>query len=302
MPTSDSAVLINGHTQLVGLFGWPVEHSISPPMHNAAFRALGLPWCYLPFAVRPDAIATALAGARALGLRGLNATVPHKQALLSLVDELTPAARAIRAVNTILFESGRTLGDNTDAQGFVRALHDEGMDPRGAHALVLGAGGAARAVCYALAESGASIAVLNRTPERARSLVAELALQVRASRLSAGPLDAAAVSAGPSPDLVVNATNVGMWPQVNTSPWPDDAPFPPHALAYDLIYNPCETRLMATARAAGARAANGLRMLVHQGAASFALWTGIEPPIEIMLGACEHALRGDEHATLHDRG
>lgn len=292
MPTLDYAVPIDGHTRLVGLFGWPVEHSVSPPMHNAAFRVLGLPWCYVPFAVHPDDLAAALAGARALGLRGINATVPHKQALLPLMDALTPAARAIQAVNTVLFEPGRTRGHNTDAEGFARALRDEGLALQGAHALVLGAGGAARAVCYALATAGARVTVLNRTPERATALAASISAEVDGAQLSGGPLNADALRASPAPDLVVNATNVGMWPRVDASPWPDGVPFPRQALAYDLIYNPRETRWMATARAAGARAANGLRMLVHQGAASFTVWTGIEPPTDVMLAACLQALGG----------
>ncbi len=283
---------INGHTQLVGLFGWPVEHTVSPSMHNAAFAALHLNWCYLPFAVRSEQLGTALAGARALGLRGINATVPHKQALLPLIDELTPAARAIQAVNTVVYGPEGTVGDNTDAEGFTRALRDEGFQPQGCRALVLGAGGAARAVCYALASSGATVTLLNRTLERALALAASIAIQVPGAQIVGGPLDCESLAACAAPDLVVNATTVGMWPNVEASPWPDSVAFPRGALAYDLTYNPRETRFMATAVAAGAHAVSGLRMLVHQGAVSFVRWTGIEPPIEIMLTACLQALGG----------
>ncbi|MEN6478711.1 MAG: shikimate dehydrogenase, partial [Anaerolineales bacterium] len=223
----------------------------------------------------------------------VNATVPHKVALLPLVDELTPAARAIQAVNTVLFAPEHILGHNTDAEGFIRALADEHLTPRGSHALLLGAGGAARAVAYALASAGATITVLNRTPERADALVEAIRAQVPGAQLCAGPLDAASIAHGPPPDLVVNATKVGMWPEVEDSPWPEEVAFPRQALAFDLIYNPRETRFMATALAAGARAVNGLRMLVYQGAAAFTLWTGIEPPAEIMLTACLQALGGE---------
>jgi shikimate dehydrogenase len=286
------AVPIYGHTRLVGLFGWPVEHSVSPPMHNAAFQAIGLDWCYVPFAVRPERLATALAGARALGLRGVNATVPHKQALLPLVDRLTPAAQAIQAVNTVLFAEDHTLGHNTDAEGFLRALRAEGFDPAGCHALLLGAGGAARAVCYGLASAGAQVTILNRTVARAEELACAITAQVPAARIQADALTADALTARLPADLVVNATSLGMWPHVEASPWPDEAPFPSSALAYDLVYNPRETRFMATALAVGAHAANGLTMLVQQGAAAFALWTGVEPPTDIMLAACQQALEG----------
>jgi shikimate dehydrogenase len=291
-----SGLMITGHTQLVGLLGWPVEHSISPPMHNAAFLSLGMDWCYLPFAVRPEALAVALSGARALGLRGLNATVPHKQALLSLVDELTPEARAIGAVNTIRMDNrlqgDRLVGHNTDAAGFMRALRETGFAPEGCRALVLGAGGAARAIGYGLAGAGARIMLLNRTPERAVSLAADLRAAVPEANVDAAPLTQAEIArVAPEADLVVNTTSVGMWPHTDATPWPEEVPFPERGLLFDLIYNPPETRLMAQARAQGARAENGLTMLVHQGAEAFRLWTGVEPPVDIMQAACLRAIR-----------
>ncbi len=289
--TSLPQLSITGHTQLVGLLGWPVEHSISPPMHNAAFASLGMDWCYLPFAVRPEALAEALPGARALGLRGLNATVPHKQALLSLVDELTPEARAIGAVNTLLF-GDRMVGHNTDAAGFMRALRETGFRPEGCRALVLGAGGAARAVSYGLANAGARITLLNRTPERAIALAADLQAAIPGADVRAAPLPQMQIGLlAAKADLIVNATSVGMWPHTDAMPWPEGLPFPERALLFDLIYNPPETRLMAQARAQGARAENGLMMLVHQGAEAFRLWTGVEPPVDIMQAACLRAIR-----------
>jgi len=264
---------IYGHTHVVGLIGWPVEHSVSPPMHNAAFAALGLDWCYVPFPVHPDVVAEALYGARALGLR--------------------PAASAIGAVNTVIVREGRLIGHNTDVAGFLRALEEAGFEPKSCSALVLGAGGAARAVVYALASVGAQVHILNRTPERAASLAAEFAGVDERARLRAGPLNAEALSQiAPKVQLVVNSTPRGMWPEVESSPWPEAVPYPHGAMLYDLIYNPRETQLMRRARDAGATAVNGLRMLVHQGAEAFELWTGVHPPVDVMYAACCAALGG----------
>ncbi len=283
---------IMGHTQVAGVIGWPIGHSLSPAMHNAAFAALGLDWCYVPFAVPPERLPEAVRGLRALGVRGVNATVPHKEALLPLVDALTPEAEAIGAVNTLHIREEGILGHNTDAAGFLRALHEAGFDPAGCAALVLGAGGAARSVVYALASVGASVRILNRTVARAEALVAALRARLPTADLSAGPLTPEAIAQHLPIDLVVNATTLGMWPQVEASPWPARLPFPKGAFCYDLIYTPRETHFVHQARAAGAQAANGLGMLIHQGAESFALWTGIQPPVEVMRAACEQALGG----------
>lgn len=288
-----SAPALSGQTRIVGVIGWPIAHSVSPAMHNAAFRALGLDWCYVPFPVHPERLAQALAGVRGLGLRGINITVPHKQALLSLVDELTPEARAVGAVNTVIVKGETLLGHNTDVGGFLRALGDAGCDARGSSALVLGAGGAARAVVYALARVGAQVTLLNRTVSRAHDLAREFASLGAGARLEAGPLDEQTLRGiASSASLIVNTTPLGMWPEVDTSPWLEGVPFPADALLFDLIYNPRETLLMRQARAGGARAVDGLRMLVHQGAEAFELWTGVRPPIEVMYAACTAALGG----------
>ena len=276
------------------MIGWPIEHSVSPPMHNAAFRVLGLDWCYVPFPVHPSQLDTALRGVAALGMRGINATVPHKQALLSLVGELTPAARAIGAVNTVLVKGAALIGHNTDAAGFLRALRETGCVPEECSALVLGAGGAARAVVYALASVGAEVTILNRTPERASLLASELADVDGRGRLRAGALDLRSLDKeATQAQLIVNATPLGMWPQVDTSPWPEQVPFPAEALLFDLVYNPRETSLMRLARDAGACAVDGLRMLVHQGAEAFELWTGMDAPVEVMYAACTGVLGGE---------
>jgi shikimate dehydrogenase len=284
---------ISGGTAVVGVMGWPIEHSLSPAMHNAAFGALGLDWCYVPLAVPPAHIAEAARGILALGLRGVNVTVPHKQAMLALVDDLTPEARAIGAVNTVLVEGKRMLGHNTDARGFLRAVREAGFAPEGRPALVLGAGGAARAVVYALASVGAPVTICNRNVVRAERLADDMRAHFPGAELRGGPLDAAWLDqVAPQAALIVNATSVGMWPHTEPSPWPEGTPFPRQAWLYDLIYNPRETRLMRQARQAGLPTSDGLGMLVHQGAEAFRLWTGIEPPTDVMGAACEAALRG----------
>jgi len=285
---------LTGRTQVVGVIGWPIEHSVSPPMHNAAFRALGLDWCYVPLPVAPNALADAVRGLRALGLRGINVTVPHKQRLLELVDEISPAARAIGAVNTVVVRDGVLFGHNTDAAGFIRALREAGMEPEGRRVLVLGAGGAARAVVYALAGLAEEVTILNRTPDRAERLAADLMALGGRARLRAGPLTVERVrSAAPDVELVVNTTSVGMWPRTDATPWPEAVPFPVGAWAYDLVYNPRETLFLRRARAAGCLGADGLMMLVHQGAEAFTMWTGVEAPVDVMFRACVRALEGD---------
>jgi len=299
--TRPSTPIISGQTRIVGVIGWPVAHSVSPAMHNAAFRALGLDWCYVPFPVHPERLAQALAGVRGLGLGGINATVPHKQALLPLVDELTPEARAVGAVNTVMVKDETLVGHNTDVGGFLRALGEAGFDARGCAALVLGAGGAARAVVYALARVGAHLTILNRTASRACDLAREFASGSQGTatvvsaeaRLEGGSLDEQTLRrAAPQARLIVNTTSLGMWPEVETSPWIEGVPFPADALLFDLVYNPRETLFMRQARTGGARAVDGLRMLVHQGAEAFELWTGVQPPVEVMYAACTAALGG----------
>ena len=294
MSQDPSLESIGGHTQIVGLVGWPVEHSVSPAMHNAAFAALGLNWRYVALPVEPDRVSEALQGVRALGMRGVNITVPHKQAALKCMDELTPAAQAIGATNTLILRNGRMIGHNTDAGGFLRALRQDGFDPDGCKALMLGAGGAARAVAYALAEAGCHLTILNRTVQRARDLATTMG-QVSASASVHGDtlsLDTLRELA-PTADLVINATSLGMWPNVDGSPWPRELAFPSGAFYFDLVYNPRLTRLGQQARDAGARVGDGLAMLVHQGVEAFVEWTGVEPPADIMMAACEQALGGN---------
>jgi len=294
---------IDGHTQLVGLIGWPVEHSLSPAMHNAAFDALGLNWRYVPLPVPPGQVEPAVRGLAALGFRGANVTVPHKRAVMPVLGSIGSSASALGAVNTLVIGrrgDGTPLigGFNTDSQGFVGALRQGGFEPDdGGNAVVVGAGGAARAVVSGLLWSGSGeIAVLNRTPERARALVSDLGNPLGfAARLRALPLtEETLVESARAADLLVNATTVGMWPHVDGSVWPDTVPVPAHLTVFDLVYNPLETRLLRQARNAGAHAVDGLGMLVRQGALAFDMWTNqglsVTEVAAQMRAACERAL------------
>ena len=273
--------MIDGHTQLVGWIGWPVEHTLSPAMHNTAFDALGLNWRYLPFPVAPGQVEVAVKGVAALGLRGVNVTVPHKQAVMPALDSFAPDAKALGAVNTLVIERGKEGqvsigGHNTDAQGFVGALRHDGFDPKGKSVVVVGAGGAARAVVYGLLEAGA------------QALVSDLG---SLGKLSTLPLTTeTVVESARVTDLLVNATPMGMWPRVDGSIWPDGVSIPAPLTVFDLVYNPPETRLMRKTRESGACAIGGLRMLVGQGALAFEMWTGQPAPVEVMMSACERAL------------
>ena len=270
------------HTRLAAVIGFPVRHSLSPAMHNAAFRELDLDWVYVACEVPPGAVDSALAGAGALGFGGLSVTIPHKAAALEAVDEATDAARAVGAVNTVVpTTDGRLRGENTDGAGFLASLADEGFEPRGRICAVLGAGGAARAVVHALAGSGAAeILVINRTPGRAEATAA-----------LAGATGRVATAADVRrADLIVNATPLGL-----AGAGGGELPVDPDLLGegqlvVDLVPNPAVTPLMRAARARGAGVAGGLGMLVHQGALAFELWTGRPAPLGVMRAAAVRAL------------
>ncbi len=287
--TAHAGRAIGARTRLVGLIGWPVAHSRSPAIHNAAFAALGLDWCYVPLPVPPGLAGAAVAGLAALGLAGANVTVPHKQAVLPYLIGRSDEVGVLGAANTLVVrdEAGQpaVYGHNTDHAGFVRALADAGIDAAGCRAVVLGAGGAARAVVYGLLQAGAAaVSVLNRSPERAEALVAELG--GGHDSLTAGPLEAGFLGRqADQADLLINATTIGMEPAAGASPWPDELPLPRRMAVFDLVYQPRRTRLLAQAEAAGALAVGGLGMLVHQAALAFELWTGERAPLEAMWQA-----------------
>ena len=267
--------MISGQTRVAGVIGWPVRHSRSPAIHNAAYAATGLDWTYLAFPVPPGESGRALRGMAALGIEGLSVTMPHKAAVAAAVDRLTDDAIALGAVNCVARDGDLLVGHNTDGGGLVDSLRiDEGIDPAGMRCLVVGAGGAARAVVRALARAGADrVAVQSRRADRAAA-AAELAGTVGAL---AGDDDLR------SAELVVHATPVGMGDD-RSVPF-DAARCAADAVIVDLVYHPEVTALLAEATGAGRRAVGGLGMLVHQAARAFELWTGQPAPIAAMAAA-----------------
>ncbi|MFM7175281.1 MAG: shikimate dehydrogenase, partial [Caldilinea sp.] len=247
---------ISARTTLVGLIGWPVSHSVSPAMHNAAFAERGLNWCYVPLPVdplRPGAVGDAVRGIRALGMVGVNVTVPHKQAVIPFLDRLEPAAEAMGAVNTIVASSdGTLLGDNTDAPGWLADLRSHGVEPAGERALVLGAGGSARAVVYGLALAGArQITVANRNLEKASALVAQLAPFLGQTEVAVASWPEGLALPASTATLIVNCTSLGMTPAVESSPWPASLALRADQVVYDLVYNPAQTALLRQAEQQG---------------------------------------------------
>jgi len=284
---------ITGTTRLCFILGRPIAHTLSPTMHNAAFAALALPYVYLPWAVPPEGLGAATAAFRAMeNFAGANVTVPHKEAIRVHLDALSPEAEGIGAVNTVIPRDGRLLGYNTDGVGFIASLREGGTDPRGARVLLLGAGGGAKGVAYALAAEGtAEITVANRSPERAEALVGALAARFRRCQFLALPLQAPGVAeAVKSADVLINATSVGLAPG-EVLPL-DLGGLRPTTLVCDLIYRPLETAFLEAARGKGCRVLNGLGMLLHQGAAGFRLFTGVDAPLDAMRAALARGLAG----------
>jgi shikimate dehydrogenase len=278
---------VTGRTTVTGIIGSPVSHSLSPVMHNAAFAALGLDWTYVPFPVAPDALAAAVQGLAALGVAGFNVTIPHKVAILPLLQRVSPEAELIGAVNTVSVADGVLTGHNTDGIGLLAALRRElGFSPAGRSVLVLGAGGAARSAVVALAGAGAAqVALANRSVEKGRELVGQVAAPLAATEFSAAGLERLADPGYlGSFDLVVNTTSVGM--RGDFFPGLDLSRLKGGAVLYDMVYAPPVTPLLSQALACGVPAANGIGMLVAQGEAAFRIWTGIEPP----HGCMERAL------------
>ncbi|MFA5079852.1 MAG: shikimate dehydrogenase [Dehalococcoidia bacterium] len=281
---------LNGKTTICGLMGDPVEHSVSPAMHNAAFRRLGLNYAYLPFRVSKEGLPGAVQGIRALRIAGMNVTIPHKTSIIPLLDEIDPLARRIGAVNVIHNKDGRLSGSNTDADGFVRMITEQGIDGCGLHAVVLGAGGASRGVCFALASLGCQITILNRTMQKALDCAADMerctGRTFSALELNENNLAAALEEAG----LVVNATSIGMAPHTGDSPV-DRGLLKRRHIVVDIVYNPVKTRLLREAEKAGARTIGGLDMLAWQGALSFEIWTGRRAPFDVMRRAAAEAVK-----------
>lgn len=339
------SVTISGETRVVGVIGDPVEHSLSPIVQNAALRAAGLNWVYLPFHVRPDSLPSAIGALRALNLVGFNVTIPHKERVLRLIDEVDPYAAWLGAVNTIgRADGGRLKGWNTDGAGFLASLAEAvDFQPQGTRVVILGAGGAARAIAGQLCLSGvSSLTIVNRTYSRAEKLVEWLQSAAAVAPVdapAAGPVlvpafgpamggqgtadgpgihpqpqsqpqprlqpctrpkpeltalawdDAVALArAIEQADLLVQATAYGMHPQEEAKPPVPASLLHPGLVVCDIVYRPLETALLREAKARGAHPVNGLGMLVHQGAASFTIWTGLPAPVAVMRQALADAL------------
>lgn len=283
---------ITGKTRICGVIGDPIEHTLSPVMHNAAYARLGLDYVYLPFRVKRDELGKAIEGMKALNIRGLNVTIPHKVAVLQLLNKVDDLAEKIGAVNTIVNDDGVLTGYNTDAAGFLQPLVERKIDPAEKNVVIVGAGGAARAVSFILADRGADLTILNRREEfdgavgLADRLSQVFKRTVKASQLNENNLKISLEKA----DILINATSVGMTPGV------DRTPVPSHLLrtgltVYDVVYNPVKTRLLKEAEEAGAMPIGGLEMLVWQGALAFEKWTGEKAPVDVMKQATEEALK-----------
>lgn len=278
---------ITGHTKLTGLLGSPVAHSKSPMMHNEAFRQLELDFAYLAFDVKEEGLDEAVAGLKALGARGWNVTMPDKNRMCELADQLSAASEISQSVNTIVNENGVLVGYTTDGVGFMRAVREEGVELLGKKMVVLGAGGAAAAIVTQAALDGlAAITVFNRRGasfDRMERIMDKLKKVTSCKLQLYDKLDEEDLRKEIAESVVlVNATSVGMAPAVDASIITDKAMFHENLLVYDIIYNPAETKLMKLAKEAGCKSVGGLSMLLYQGAESFKLWTGKEMPVEII--------------------
>jgi shikimate dehydrogenase len=274
---------ISGKTKVCAVIGDPIEHTLSPIMHNAAFEHLKLDFVFLAFRVAPDQLEHAIKGIRALGIRGLNVTMPHKNAVTEFIDEPDAAVKFLRAANTILNQGGKLRGFNTDGVGAVKALKHNGVALAGKKVLLLGAGGAAKAIAFCLAREVDELCVLNRDAGKARELAS--VLQPCGKKIVGNDLSPRQIQKElQNSDVLINATSVGMAPNIFETlvkpSW-----LKPDVCVMDIVYNPVETKLVREARGAGVKVVNGVEMLLFQGAASFEIWTGYQAPFDVMREA-----------------
>jgi len=271
---------INGKTKIIGVIGKNIKNSLSPLFHNQIILKYSLNFCYLPFQVAETDLGKAIQGIKALNIRGVNITFPYKEKAIEFLDKVEKSARRIGAVNTIVNNKGFLTGYNTDVIGFKKSLQEDGeFVIKEKKAVILGAGGAARAVVYALLEEKIEeICIFNRTLEKAKKIKQNLSSFFPKSRISVFPLEGEDLKDKiEKAHLLVNATSLGMPPRVDNTPLPDEKLFHPDLLVYDLIYHPVRTLFLRQAERAGANIINGLPMLVYQGIESFYLWTGLKP-------------------------
>jgi shikimate dehydrogenase len=276
--------MITGKTSVFGIIGDPVEHSLSPGMHNAAFKSVGLDHIYVPFNVKPEELEDAINGARAMGIRGLNVTIPHKTEVIKYLDYLDIAAGLISAVNTIEFGENGAIGHNTDGIGAIRAI-EEVISVKKKKIMVLGAGGAARAISFQLLLNEAeSLVISNRTIEKAQELKDDL-IEKLDHEVTVTDLGTDLARELEDTDILINTTPIGMYPNINHKPLVTSDMMHKELIVNDIVYNPLKTGLIKEAEKAGAKTISGIKMLMYQGIESFRIWTGIEPPVEVFQSA-----------------
>ncbi len=280
---------ISGKTRVCGVIGDPIEHTLSPTIHNAAFNHLGLDFVFLAFRVKTADLENALRGMRGLGIHGLNVTMPHKNAVTAYLDELDEAVKFLGSTNTILNKDGKLSGFNTDGVGALKALRENGIELAEKKLLLLGAGGAAKAIAFSLAKEVGELVVLNRADGKSKELAERLTITLDKKVVGDALTPDAIADNLQDSDVLINATSVGMNPAANQSI------VPPQLLRSDLtvmdiVYNPVETKLAKNAKAAGAKVISGVEMLIYQGAASFEIWTGHSAPIKVMRKAALNKL------------
>jgi shikimate dehydrogenase len=276
-------MVVNGKTGVYAIIGDPVEHSLSPNMHNAAFKKLGLNLVYVAFTITSTELKDSVLGAKSLGLKGLNVTMPHKSAVIHYLDEVDSSAKSIGAVNTILCNHGRLIGYNTDGTGAMIALQENGVDFEEKKMVILGAGGAAKAIAYQATQDVGELVILNRTAGKAKKLaemLKGLGAKVKAGTLSLDNLNEELSTT----NILVNATSAGMYPNIESSPVPSGL-LHSDLCVMDIIYKPLETKLLKDAKSAGAKVVSGLEMLLYQGAVAFEIWTNYPAPLEVMRKA-----------------
>ncbi len=281
---------VSGKTRVCGVIGDPIEHTLSPVIHNAAFVELGLDYVFLAFKVKAKGVADAINGAKALNIRGLNVTMPHKSKVIAHLDRIDLSAQIIKSVNTILNKENMLFGFNTDGVGAMKALKENGVELKGRKVLLLGAGGAARAIAYSVAKEADELAVLNRTVKQAQEL-AKLLENTFNKKIAYGSLEQRDVQNQlQDSDILINATSIGMKPKSDVSPVAPKL-IRSNLAVMDIVYNPLETKLTKDARAAGAKVVSGVEMLIYQGVASFEIWTGRSAPVEVMRKAALNHLQ-----------
>ena len=281
---------VSGKTRVCAIIGDPVGHSLSPVMHNAAFKELGLTLVYVAFTVPAKDLKHAVLGAKSLGLKGLNVTMPHKNEVMKYLDDLDATAKSVGAVNTILNNQGKLVGYNTDGKGAMIALQENGVSSEKKKLVLLGAGGAAQAIAHEAAQDVNDLIILNRNAEKAKKLVNSLPKNLDAS-VKSGPLSSNVLEQElETADILINATSVGMHPNIESSPVPFEL-LRSDLSVMDIIYNPLETKLLKDAKTAGAKVISGLEMLIYQGAVAFHIWTNCPAPVDVMRKAALNALK-----------